>query len=59
LSSVSTARTPATSISVHIGNITISANTNAEISKNVATELEKEIRRVLEKINRDNERRKY
>ncbi|MBX0311569.1 MAG: hypothetical protein JHC31_07285, partial [Sulfurihydrogenibium sp.] len=51
--------TTATSISVHIENITVMANSNAEISKNIANELEKEIRRVLQKINRDNERRKY
>jgi hypothetical protein len=51
--------TPASYISVHIGNITITANTNAEISKNVASELEREIRRVLEKLNVDRERRKY
>jgi hypothetical protein len=47
------------SITVHIGNITITANSNAEISKNVASELEKEIRRVLSKIETDRERRKY
>jgi ribosome-associated translation inhibitor RaiA len=46
-------------ISVHIGNITISANTKSDISSNVASELEREIRKVLEKINSDRERRKY
>jgi hypothetical protein len=46
-------------ITVHIGNITVSANTNGEISKNVASELEKEIKRVLEKLNTNKERRKY
>jgi|GEM_PF-2075271 len=56
----SSVRTSAsTSISVYIGNITISANTNAEISKNVALEIEKEVKRVLERINSDRERRKY
>jgi methyl-accepting chemotaxis protein len=58
-SSVSSTRTPASSISVHIGNITISASSKSDIAPSIASELEKEIRRVLEKINRDNERRKY
>jgi TP901 family phage tail tape measure protein len=59
--SLTTPNNPKTSsnISVHIGNITISASSKSDLSSNVASELEKEIRRVLEKINRDNERRKY
>jgi len=48
----------ASNISVHIGNITISASSKSEAS-NIASELEKEIRKVLEKITRDNNRRKY
>jgi TP901 family phage tail tape measure protein len=47
------------SISVYIGNITISANSKSDIAPSIASELEKEIRKVLEKINRDSERRKY
>jgi hypothetical protein len=58
-SSIATPSNQKSNISVHIGNITISANTNAEISKNVASELEREIKKVLQKINSDKERRKY
>jgi TP901 family phage tail tape measure protein len=59
MSSVSPARTPTTSISVHIGNITISASSKSDIAPSIASELEKEIRRVLEKLNVDRERRRY
>ncbi|MBX0312794.1 MAG: phage tail tape measure protein [Sulfurihydrogenibium sp.] len=58
-SSVSSTRTPTSNISVHIGNITISASSKSDIAPSIASELEKEIRRVLEKINSDRERRKY
>jgi hypothetical protein len=47
------------SISVHIGNITISTSSKSDIAPSIASELEREIRKVLEKINRNNERRKY